>query len=201
MKQFYFLILLLLVFSCKNEEKNKKINGKEYNPINEIGQTIQNPSSVKYFNIARSFNKTTEYDSVNHYLKTALNFEENPIIFNELGINEMVNNNQKKAIEYYKKGIEKDSTYSPNYINMSRSYLMLNEYNYSEYILKRLIKNTKSDYWRANGNMYLALVYFNGYKDCTRAKQTLQMAKILANDPEISKQYLDFERTLKTNCN
>ena len=197
MKYFYLLIFSLIVISCKNDTE---IKGKEYNPINKIAQTIKNPLSKKYFDKAKTFNRK-QYDSIDFYLKRSLSYEKNPIIFNQFGINEMGNNDLEKAIVFYKKGIEIDSTYFPNYINMSRSYLMMNQYGNSEIILNKLLKNSNSDYWTANANMYLALVYFNGYKDCKRALKTLEKAKILKFDADLGNQYLDFEGNLRYSCN
>jgi tetratricopeptide (TPR) repeat protein len=197
----YFIVILIIVlfFSCKEERKIVS-RATEYFPIDEIDQELQNYFSIKYFDKANSFSKHTEYDSVKHYLKIAINFENSTILYNALGTNEILNNNPLKAIEYHKKGIELDSNYYPNYINLSRSHLMLNEFKDSEYILNKLLKITKSDYWKANGNLYLALVYFNGYKQCSRALDSLETASVLENDPDIGKQYINFKNHLNSIC-
>ncbi|WP_298121223.1 tetratricopeptide repeat protein [Flavobacterium sp.] len=164
MKNFYAFIIVLFIISCQKETKHiGKL--KTHNPQNEISQIIINPEAERLFEKASEKNKISEHDSAKIFLEKSLILEENPIIYNEIGITLMAQKKFDEAIKYYQKSIVLDSTYYPTFINISRCYLKTEKYEKGKKILKKMISNSDSEYWKAYGNMYLALFYFNVDKD------------------------------------
>lgn len=199
MKYFWISIILFLIVSCKQEERNIG-NTKTYNPKNEISQILVNPEAEKLFENASEKNKLSEYDLAKALLERALLIEESPIIYNEIGITLMAQKKFDEAIKYYQKSIDFDPAYYPSYINLSWSYLKTENYNEGKKILIRLISNTESEYWKANGNLYLAYFYFTVDKDCQKARYTLEKATLLESDSSIGWQYTELMNNIDKTC-
>lgn len=199
MKSFHAFIILLLFVSCQQETKHVgKL--KTHNPQNEISQIIINPEAEILFEKASEKNKIAEHDSAKIFLEKSLILEENPIIYNEIGITLMAQKKFDEAIEYYQKSIVLDSTYYPSYLNISRCYLKIEEYEKGKKILKNMISNSESEYWKAYGNMYLAIFYFNADNDCQKARESLEKANILKSDPNLVEPYTELMNKIKKSC-
>ncbi len=196
----YFPILItLLIFSCKSETE-KRSPLKKHNPYTEIKQNIENDTAIAlYYGGLEKYQKM-EYDSAMIYFQSSLRLELNPITYNELGTTSATQKKYEQAIEYFKKGRELDSTYWPNYINESRTYLTLAEFDKGKTILNEMIQKCDSDYWTAYANFYLALMYFNDGLDCEKVKELLEKSKSMLNDSELKNQYENFNETYKNNC-
>lgn len=196
----YFPILIaLLIFSCKSETE-KKSPLKKHNPYTKIKQNIENDTAIALYYEGLEKHQKMEYDSAMIYFQSSLRFELNPITYNELGTTSATQQKYEQAIEYFKKGRELDSAYWPNYINESRTYLTLADFEKGKNILNKMIQNCDSDYWIAYANFYLALMYYNDGLDCERVKELLEKSKSLQNDSELKYQYDIFFMKFKNDC-
>lgn len=197
--KYFSILIILLVFSCKSETE-KRSPLKKHNPYTEIKQNIENDTAIAlYYGGLEKYQKM-EYDSAMIYFQSSLRLELNPITYNELGTTSATQKKYEQAIEYFKKGRELDSTYWPNYINESRTYLTLAEFDKGKTILNEMIQKCDSDYWTAYANFYLALMYFNDGLDCEKVKELLEKSKSMLNDSELKNQYENFNETYKNNC-
>lgn len=185
-----------MIISCQSDKKKPKT----HNPKSEISQILKNENAQVLFDKASEKINIQQYDSARILLKKSLDYEKSPIIYNEIGITFLLEKKIEYAINYYEKSIETDSTYYSSYINLSRCYLIINDHQKGKQLLINMISNCNSEYWKAYGNMYLALFYFNGDKDCQKAKLTLMKADILEYDPELGKQYTDFMDNINRTC-
>lgn len=133
-------------------------------------------------------------------LNSALLIEKNPIIYNELGIVNTTIENFDEAIKYHKAGQIKDSTYWPNFINEASIQMRLEKFDTAESILNRMINDCQSEYWKAQANLYLAVLYFNNGNQCEKSKDHLLKAKPIRNDLNLKKMYESFKQTIENYC-
>ncbi|MBR9847641.1 MAG: hypothetical protein GYB35_16760 [Algicola sp.] len=193
------LILLTFCFviiSCK-EEKNKP---KQHFPYEHIRQELTDKNAIKLYDKGIEFGQNGELHKAKSAYEKALEFENSPIILNQLGTIESTLNNHKKSIEFYQKGRDLDSLYFPIYISEARSYGILNEFNKAENLLLKLKELSESEYWNSYADLYLSVIYFNSKESCEKVIEHLEKAKSLKSDIDLKKQYLDFEKTVKNNC-
>ncbi|WP_452231348.1 tetratricopeptide repeat protein [Lacinutrix sp. MEBiC02595] len=197
--KYFSILIIILVISCKSEtEKRNPL--KKYNPKTEIKQNIVNDTAISLYNEGIEKYQKMEYDSAIVYFQSSLKFEKNPITFNELGTTSATQRKYKEAIEYFKKGRELDPTYWPNYINESRTYLTLTEFDKGKYIINQMLQKCNSDFWTSCANYYMALMYFNDGLDCLKVKEHLDKAKGMKNDSKLKTQYEKFYKTYENNC-
>ena len=199
MKSFRIILLLLTLVSCRNDKSTNKII-KTHNPTAEIPQMFTVLEAEDLFYEAASVNKNGDYLSARKLLINSLEYEINPITYNEIGISYLGEKDFEKAIGYFEKAIQLDSTYYPSHLNLARSYLATNEFENGKKVLFNVISNCESEYWKAYGNMYLALFYFNVEKNCEKALDALVKSRRLKNDPDLSKQYELFESEIHKSC-
>ncbi|MEW4924964.1 hypothetical protein [Algibacter sp. 2305UL17-15] len=197
--KYFSILIILLVFSCKSETE-KRGPLKKHNPYTEIQQNIENDSAISLYDKGLEKYQKMEYDSAMVYFQSSLKIEQHPITYNELGTTSATQRKYEQAIEYFKKGRELDPIYWPNYINESRTYLTLAEFDKGKNILNKMIRNCDSDYWISYANFYLALMYFNDGLDCTKIKELLDKSKSMKTDSELRTQYENFYKTYKNNC-
>ncbi|MGQ7947581.1 tetratricopeptide repeat protein [Flavobacterium sp. WC2509] len=195
MKYIRIFIFFFLIVSCQHKEKIK-----QHNPWEEIPQNLHNENAIRLYSKSTELMKNADYDSAKAFLLKSLNYEKSPIIYNEIGTAELAQKNFQQAIEYFQKSIDTDPKYYPSYINMSRCYLSLQQFEKGKILLTEMIEKTDSEYWKAYGKMYLALIYFNGYKDCEKAKELLEESIILENDKDLSKQHTEFKDNVDRTC-
>ena len=193
------IILSLIIISC--EENNKHIKPKNtYNPSNEITQEIKNIKAATLVELSKGFYESRNYDKAIGLLNSALILEKNPIIYNELGIVNMTIENYDKAIEYHKAGQNIDSTYWPNFINEASTQMRIGKFDIAESILIKMINDCKSEYWNAQANFYLAVLYFNNGNQCDKSKEHLLKAESIRNDLKLKKMYESIEKSIENYC-
>ena len=193
------IILSLIIISC--EENNKHIKPKNtYNPSNEITQEIKNIKAATLVELSKGFYESRNYDKAIGLLNSALILEKNPIIYNELGIVNMTIENYDKAIEHHKAGQNIDSTYWPNFINEASTQMRIGKFDIAESILIKMINDCKSEYWNAQANFYLAVLYFNNGNQCDKSKEHLLKAESIRNDLKLKKMYESIEKSIENYC-
>ncbi len=202
--KYFSLFLMFLILSCKsdpdktNSEKRSPL--KSHNPFTEISQDIENETAISFYLEGLDKYQKMEYDSAIVYFESSLRFEQNPITYNELGTTSATQRKYEQAIKYFKKGRETDPTYWPNYVNESRTYLTLLEFDKGKNILYKMIQNCDSDYWVSYANFYLALMYYNDGLDCAKVKELLDKSISLRNDSDLRSQYDNFYEKYANNC-
>ena len=197
--KFNSILILLLILSCKSEN-DKRNPLKKHNPYTEIKQNIENDTAIALYYAGIEKYEKMEYDSAMYYFDLSLRLEPNPITYNELGTTSATERKYEQAIDFFKKGRELDSNYWPNYINESRTYLTLADFDKGKSILNEMIQKCDSEYWTAYANFYRALMYFNDGLDCKKVKELLEKSRSMLNDSELKNQYEKFNKTYKNNC-
>ncbi len=135
------------------------------------------------FELSKRYFLKKDYESAAAHLK---NIEDNekegsqiftPYVYTFLGIINFKMKNFDGAVEYYSQSIEKLSAGDPssgrksivsNYLELSRSLLELNEYEYIEDLLKRIIGSCQSNFLQQEAVILLAQFY--------RKKSTIENA-------------------------
>ena len=194
MRLILFTFCLILI-SCK-----EKVKPKQHFPDEHIKQELTDGNAIKLYDSGIEFGLNGELDRAKTAYEKALEFENSPIILNQLGVIESTLKNYEKSIEFYKKGRELDSLYFPVYISEARSYGILNEFDKAESLLIKLKELSKSKYWNSYADLYLSVIYFNSKESCEKVIEYLERAKSLKNDIDLKNQYMDFEKKVKNNC-
>ena len=194
-----FTLLLFVILGCN--EKNKHVEPlKVYNPADEITQTIENTEAEIFYELAMDQYENRNYNTATNLLKSSLALERNPITYNQLGLISKTLKNFDEAIEYHKSGQVIDSTYVINFINEARILEKLGKFDQAEKALRMAISNTESDYFKANANFYLAILFFNDRNQCEKSKKHFIKASSLKNDPNLKKYYEKIGNELNKYC-
>lgn len=201
MKTYSLLIaFIVLSVSCENEKRKKMFSKKIYD-TEYVTQIIKGDSANLLFGKGEEFFNEAEYDSARKYLRMALEKESNPVIYNELGLLEFELQNTSNSITYHTQGIEVDSTYYSNFINLGKVHLHLSNYHEAKKILNKVIIDTKSPYWKAVANLYVATVLTNNLEDCNTIKLHIEEAQLLEKDEDFEDFYKLVTKNFKNNCN
>ena len=196
-----FLILFvfsLLIISCDNEKNSNVL--KRHTPFEDLTQKIENKDALKFYDKGWDQSERGNLKTAKIAFEKSLEIEQNPLTFNELGRIERVEKNYNKAINYYEQGRTLDSLFWPLYINEARTYWKLNEFEKSEDILKKLKGFTKSDYWIAYADFYLAITYYNSGQPCSKVQIYLEKSESILSDPDLKEHYLKFKNLFNKNC-
>lgn len=193
-----FILISLTLISCSEDKKNVKPLNK-FNPQNEIEQSIENlQASILFEQAEKEYEKRNYRTSIN-LLNTALTFEKNPIIYNELGTVSYTIKEFEEAILYHKKGIKADSLYYPNYVNQAKVFAKIGDFDNAEKLLKRTIKKCDSEFWTSCANLYLAVLYFND-DQCLLAKEFILKAESLKNESALKREFKMVQTKIKEYC-
>lgn len=179
-----FLILIFIISSCDN---NKKLNYIDLE--DNITQKIVDENALIYFNKGENYLKESKFDSAIVNYKKSLHFEKNTLTYNQIGVCEDFKKNIDKAIEFYQLGIEADTNYYTNYLNLAKCYIAKKELETAEKHLLKVIENNSSKYSVALANLHLTIVYFNQNRDCSEIKKQFKKAEILKYDDKMSDFY------------
>jgi|SRR5690554_1444341 len=191
-----FSLILLFIF-CSCSSKGELDN--YFYPEEEQPQEIKNDLANSLYGEGNINLEKSNFNLALFFFKRSLELEENTIIYNSLGITEKYRENIDKSIEYHKKGIDLDTTYPQNYINIAISYIYKEDYLNSELILKKLLDNTTSEYWKAYTNLYLAAIYTKT-QDCRLVEKHLLKAQELEKDEVLGAFYRKTKNIFESNC-
>ena len=196
MKHLIILLLTCFIFiSCKEKSKPK-----QHFPYEHIDQVLTVDKAIKYYADGMEFDINGELEkAINSYNK-AFEFEQSPIILNQLAGIEFTKKEYEKSITLYKKGRKIDSLYFPIYISEARSYGVMNRFSEAEQLLFKLKRLTESDYWKSYADYYLGVIYFNSHENCEKILEQVKKSKSIENDLDLKKQYLNFKQHVKKNC-
>ena len=190
-----FLILIFIISSCDN---NKKLNYIDLE--DNITQKIVDENALIYFDKGENYLKESKFDSAIVNYKKSLNFEKNTLTYNQIGVCEDFKKNIDKAIEFYQFGIEADTTYYTNYLNLAKCYIAKKELETAEKHLLKVIENNSSKYSVALANLHLTIVYFNQNRDCSEIIKQFKKAGILKDDDKMSDFYQFSNNKIEKRC-
>lgn len=190
--------LLILIFIISSCQKNKKLNYIDLE--DNITQKIVNENALIYFNKGENYLAESKFDSAIINYKKSLNFEKNTLTYNQIGVCEDFKKNTDKAIEYYKLGIQADTTYYTNYLNVAKCYISKKELTTAEKYLIKVIENNSSKYSVTLANLHLTVVYFNQNRDCSEIIKQFKKVEILKNDNKMSDFYQFCANKVKKHC-
>lgn len=192
----FFLILIFVISSC---DKNKKLNYIDLE--DSIKQKIVNKNALIYFDKGENYLNESEFDSAIVNYKKSLNFEQNTLTYNQIGVCEDFKKNTDAAIENYKLGIKADTTYYTNYLNIAKCYIAKKELQTAEKYINKVIEINSSEYSVALANLHLTIVYFNQNRDCSEIMKQFKKAEILKNDDKMSEFYEFCKNKNEKRCN
>jgi tetratricopeptide (TPR) repeat protein len=193
--RFIVLFYCLIFISCKDSNKLK-----QHFPDEHINQVLTNDEAISLYQDGLMFGQKGEFDKAIKAYNKAFEFEQSPIILNQLGAVEAARKNYQKSIDNLKKGRELDSLFFPLYISEARLYGILNQFDDAEQILFKLKSLTHSEYWNSYADLYLAVIYYNSRESCEKIYKYLNKSKSIKQDVGLRKQYLDFQAKVKKTC-
>ena len=191
----YLLTLIFVISSC---DKSKKLNYIDLE--DNITQKIVNENALIYFDKGEIFLSESKFDSAIANYKKSLNFEQNTLTYNQIGVCEDFKKNIDKAIENYELGIKADTTYYTNYLNIAKCYIGKKELETAEKYITKVIEINSSKYSVALANLHLTIVYFNQNRDCTEIMKQFEKAEILKNDPKMGEFYYFCKNKTEKRC-
>lgn len=194
MRLFCYVILFLF---CSCFSKGELDN--YFYPEEDQSQEIKNELAGSLFDEGNLNLEKSNFKLAFFFFTRSLELEENTITYNSLGITEKYRENIDRSIEYHKKGIELDPTYPQNYINIAISYIYKEDYSNSELMLKKLLNNTNSEYWKTYANLYLAATYTK-IQNCQLAQESFKKAEKLQNDKYLGGFYKKIKDVFELNC-
>lgn len=197
-------IITFFIFSltsCNNREK-KDVEEKtqSYNPYEHISLVITSENANMYYEAGKKAFYQDDIDSSYIYFNQALKFEDNPIIYNEMGIVTQSLKDYKKANEYFQIAVEKDSTYWPAQINLASNKILLDDDDEARAVLYKIIDESNSSYWISFANLYLAASYSKDKNSCDKAHECLTKTKEVSQDPRIEKKITRLKRKIELMC-
>ena len=198
-KKIFILGMILVSFlNCKEENTDKK--PKERFRTEEDNKEFNSSKAAVLYELSLELYEKRNYNKAIGVLKSALLIEKNPIIYNELGVIYSTIEHFDEASEYYSQGQKIDSTYYPIFINDAHLKIQLREFDSAAIPLKKVIKQSKSEYWKAYANLYLAILYYQNDRQCEKAFEYFSKARALKNDQDLKKMYEYVETTIKEYC-
>jgi tetratricopeptide (TPR) repeat protein len=192
-------IMILSFLSCKEDNKDKKPR-ERFDISEEINVEFENIEASALYDLSLEFYDDRNYNKAIGILKSALIIEKNPIIYNELGLIYSIIENYDEANRYIKKGQEIDSTYYPLFINGANMKIHLREFDSAELTLKKVIEESKSEYWKAYANLYLAILYYQNDRQCEKSLECFSHASAIKNDKNLKETYKKVENRIKRYC-
>lgn len=195
-----FGIIMLCFFNCKEDNKDKKPR-ERFDISEEASKEFGSIEASTLYDLSIDFYEDRNYNKAIGVLKSALLIEKNPIIYNELGLVYSIIENYDEAIKYYKQGQKIDSTYYPIFITGAHLDIQLRKFDSAELTLKKVIEDSKSEYWKAYANLYLAILYYQNYRQCEKSLEYFSQASILKDDKNLKETYSKVENKIKSYCN
>lgn len=193
-----FLLLFLILFSCS--QKSAKKSAKSYNPSEEISQVLTVEEAQKYFDLGEMSRIKGDFNSAYIFLNFALEYEESPIIYNDLGLTATAEKKYNKAIKYFSESKKLDSIYWPTYINESNVYLLTKNTNKAENLLLNMIKKCDSDYFISFANLQLTMSYSQDPQNCEKALNCLKKTELIQSDLRIKENIEHLKSKIENNC-
>lgn len=198
-KIFVIGIMLLSFLNCKEDNKDKKPR-QRFNVDEEVSQEFKSSKASDLYDLSLELYDDRNYNNAIGVLKTAILIEKNPIIYNQLGGIYSIIENYDEAINYYKQGQAIDSTYYPIFINGAHLKIQLREFDSAEFTLKKIIKDSKSEYWKAYANLYLAILYYQNDRQCEKSLECFSKAIAIKNDKNLKEMYVYVENSINNYC-
>jgi tetratricopeptide (TPR) repeat protein len=193
-----FLLFFFILFSCS--EKSPKKQPKSYNPSEEIPQVLTTEEAQKYFDLGEMSRIEGDFNSAYIFLNFALEYEESPIIYNDLGMTATAEKKYDEAIKYFSESKKIDSKYWPTYINESNVYILTKNSNKAEDLLLNMIKKCDSDYFISFANFQLAMTYSQDLQNCEKALNYLKKTELIQSDFRIKEKIVHLKSKIENNC-
>ena len=190
------IFIFFTFFSCLKKKKTLEL----HTSFIDMEQVFKDVKAEELFEKANKSYELGEFEVAKNLLTKANKIEESAIIYNQLGVIETTLENYEKAVFLFKKGKSLDSKHWGNYINESRCYIKMKEYENAEKVLTNLILLTDSKYWKAYANFYLALRFFNDGNQCKKTLYYFELSKEIKNDVQLKYIYMKVENKIKEYC-
>ena len=201
-----FIILFLVLISCKNEKKSHGNNSNLKNDKGNIdlyigNEKFESKEAYKFNSEGIEFVKKSEYKKAEiMFLKALENEPNNPTILNNLGNVKKFQNEYEESIKYYEKSLlVSDSLYLNSALNIGIATYKSKNYDKSIKLLEYVISES-------NNLKLIEIAYYNlvlvhlALNECDKAKIELKkLEQILENNFQFIEQY-EYLKSEIRNC-
>ena len=205
MKFNLFIILFLVLTSCKNEKKSEGNNNLKKDKGNIdlyiANEKFESKEADKFNSEGIELGKRSEYKKAEiMFLKALENEPNNPTILNNLGNVKKFQNEYAESIKYYEKSLlASDSLYLNSALNIGIVTYKIKNYDKSLKLLEYVISES-------NNLKLIEIAYYNlvlvhlAQNECDKAKTELKKSEqILENNFQFVEQYEYLKSEIK-NC-